>query len=569
MKTVIVGAVGEPCPVPVVKATKALRELGEPGTLEVRVDNEIAVQNLTRMAAGNHLPVQAEKKGEHLFVVTMEVAEPVGDAPAEEPALTCVPDARGDLVVAVDSETMGRGSDELGKLLMKSFLFAVSQLPRLPRTVLFYNGGAKLTVEGSESLEDLRNMEAQGVEILTCGTCLNFYGLARSWLCREGHQAMIYLDNAATTRPKPPSVAEAVAAAMNDYGNSGRGTHPEALEAARSIYGVRQALAALFGCSRADRVAFTPNSTMALNIAISGLLGAGDHVISTDLEHNSVLRPLYRLRAQGGAVDFVPADRQGRIDYEDFERLLRPNTKAVVCTHGSNLTGDLMDIQRVGNFCQKHRLLFILDASQTAGVFPIDMERQHISVVCFTGHKSLMGPQGTGGLCVGAGVEIRPFAVGGTGVQSYSETQPEAYPTRLEAGTLNSHGIAGLGASLAFLKRTGWDAVRMHESVLARRFYETVRTIPGVKVYGNFAVQLRAPIVSLNIADLDSSEVADELAERFEIATRPGAHCAPRLHRALGTEDQGAVRFSWSYFNTEAETDAAAEAVRILAAEAV
>ena len=356
---------------------------------------------------------------------------------------------------------------------------------------------------------------------------------------------MIYLDNAATTRPKPPGVAEAVAAAMNDYGNSGRGTHPEALEAARSIYGVRQALAALFGCSRADRVAFTPNSTMALNIAISGLLGAGDHVISTDLEHNSVLRPLYRLRAQGGAVDFVPADRQGRIDYEDFERLLRPNTKAVVCTHGSNLTGDLMDIQRVGNFCQKHRLLFILDASQTAGVFPIDMERQHISVVCFTGHKSLMGPQGTGGLCVGAGVEIRPFAVGGTGVQSYSETQPEAYPTRLEAGTLNSHGIAGLGASLAFLKRTGRDAVRMHESVLARRFYETVRTIPGVKVYGNFAVQLRAPIVSLNIADLDSSEVADELAERFEIATRPGAHCAPRLHRALGTEDQGAVRFSW------------------------
>lgn len=166
-------------------------------------------------------------------------------------------------------------------------------------------------------------------------------------------------------------------------------------------------------------------------------------------------------------------------------------------------------------------------------------------------------------------MEIRPFAVGGTGVQSYSETQPEAYPTRLEAGTLNSHGIAGLGASLAFLKRTGWDAVRTHESVLARRFYETVRTIPGVKVYGNFAVQFRAPIVSLNIADLDSSEVADELAERFEIATRPGAHCAPRLHRALGTEDQGAVRFSWSYFNTEAETDAAAEAVRILAAEAV
>lgn len=177
MKTVIVDAVGEPCPIPVVKATKALRELGEPGTLEVRVDNEIAVQNLTRMAAGNHLPVQAEKKGEHLFVVTMEVAEPVGDAPAEEPALTCVPDTRGDLVVAVDSETMGRGSDELGKLLMKSFLFAVGQLPQLPKTMLFYNGGAKLTVEGSPVLDDLKGLAEQGVEILTCGTCLDHYGI--------------------------------------------------------------------------------------------------------------------------------------------------------------------------------------------------------------------------------------------------------------------------------------------------------------------------------------------------------------------------------------------------------
>ena len=177
MKRVIVDAVGDQCPIPVVKATKALRELREPGILEVRVDNEIAVQNLTRMAAGNRLPVRSEKKGEHLFLVTMEVAEPVGDAPVEEPALSCAPDARGDLVIAVDSETMGRGSDELGKLLMKSFVFAVTQLPKLPKTMLFYNGGAKLTVEGSASLEDLKGLEAQGVKILTCGTCLNFYGL--------------------------------------------------------------------------------------------------------------------------------------------------------------------------------------------------------------------------------------------------------------------------------------------------------------------------------------------------------------------------------------------------------
>lgn len=380
---------------------------------------------------------------------------------------------------------------------------------------------------------------------------------------------MIYLDNAATTRPKPIGVAEAVTEAMMSWGNCGRGAHDDALSAARTVFAVRQRLADLLGCPRADRVAFTPNSTMALNIAIGGLLGPGDHVISTDLEHNSVLRPLYRLRAQGAAVDFVPADRRGRIDYDGFERLLRPDTRAVVCTHASNLTGDMVDIGRVGEFCRKHGLLFILDASQTAGVFPIDMAAQHIDVVCFTGHKSLLGPQGTGGLCVGEGVDIRPFAVGGTGVQSFLETQPEEYPTRLEAGTLNSHGIAGLGAALAYIEETGMDAIRAHEAALARRFYEAVRDLPGVTVYGDFDAAERASIVTLNIADLDSAEVSDELAERFGVATRPGAHCAPRLHRALGTAEQGAVRFSWGWANTAAETDAAAEAVRVLAEEAL
>ena len=290
-------------------------------------------------------------------------------------------------------------------------------------------------------------------------------------------------------------------------------------------------------------------------------------MISTDLEHNSVLRPLYRLRQQGAVVDFVPADRRGQIDYDDFERLLRSDTKAVVCTHASNLTGDMVDIGRVGDFCRAHGLLFILDASQTAGVFPIDMEQQHIDVVCFTGHKSLLGPQGTGGLCIREGVDIRPFAVGGTGVQSYLETQPMEYPTRLEAGTLNSHGLAGLGAALEFLEKIGIDAIRAHETALAHRFYETVRQIPGVTVYGDHSKAERAPVVALNIGDYESGEVADELAERFGIATRPGAHCAPRMHRALGTTGQGAVRFSWSYFNTEEETDAAADAVRILATE--
>lgn len=379
---------------------------------------------------------------------------------------------------------------------------------------------------------------------------------------------MIYLDNAATTRQKPPAVAQAVLEALSSYGNCGRGGHEGALSAARTIYETREKLADLLGCPRADHVCFTQNSTQALNIAISGLLSPEDHILSTDLEHNSVLRPLYRLRERGAGVDFVPADRRGRLDYGAFERLLRPETRAVVCTHASNLTGDVVDIAFVGRFARAHGLLFLLDASQTAGVLSIDMAALGADVVCFTGHKSLMGPQGTGGLCLREGLEIRPFAVGGTGVQSYSEAQPAEYPTRLEAGTLNGHGLAGLSAALDFLNETGAETVHAHEDALARRFYKAVRDLPGVTVYGDPAAPLRAPIVTLNIGNLDSAEVSDELAERFAVATRPGAHCAPRLHRALGTTDQGAVRFSWSWFNTEAETDAAAEAVAILAREA-
>ena len=380
---------------------------------------------------------------------------------------------------------------------------------------------------------------------------------------------MIYLDNAATTRTKPPAVAQAVLEALSSYGNCGRGGHQGALSAARAIYETREKIAALLGCPRADHVCFTQNSTQALNIAVCGLLGPGDHVISTDLEHNSVLRPLYRLRDAGAAVDFVPADSRGRLDYCGFERLLRPETKAIVCTHASNLTGDAVDIARVGRFAREHGLLFILDASQTAGVLPIDLAAMGIDVVCFTGHKSLMGPQGTGGLCLREGLEVRPFTVGGTGVQSYSEAQPGEYPTRLEAGTLNGHGLAGLSAALDFLSETGIARIHAHEDALARRFYKAVRDLPGVTVYGDFSAPVRAPVVTLNIGDFDSAEVSDELAERFGIATRPGAHCAPRLHRALGTEEQGAVRFSWSYFNTEEETAAAAEAVRVLAREAL
>ena len=376
---------------------------------------------------------------------------------------------------------------------------------------------------------------------------------------------MIYLDNAATTLRKPPQVIDAVARAMGSFGNSARGTHEGALTASRTIYDTRCKLAALFGCPRPDHVAFTANSTEALNIAIHGLVRPGDHVLSTDLEHNSVLRPLYRLRDERGvALDFVPADRQGRIDYADLERLLRPETRAIVCTHASNLTGDAVDLARVGELAHAHGVLLVVDASQSAGVLPIDMEQMHIDVLCFTGHKSLMGPQGTGGLCVREGVDISPWKVGGTGVQTYLHEQPEQMPTRLEAGTLNGHGIAGLNAALDFLQETGVEAIHAHEMALLRRFVAGVKKNPGVALYGDFDHE-RTAVAALNIGDMDSGEVSDILSEDYGIATRPGAHCAPRLHEALGTEEQGAVRFSFGWYNTEEEADAAVNALREIA----
>lgn len=376
---------------------------------------------------------------------------------------------------------------------------------------------------------------------------------------------MIYLDNAATTLQKPPCVIDAVVSAMQTMGNSGRAAHGGSLSASRTIFRAREAAAALFGCARADHVCFTANSTQALNIAISGLFCPGDHVLSTDLEHNSVLRPLYREQSRGVAVSFLPADRRGCIDYADFERLLQPNTRAVVCTAGSNLTGNLLDLTRIGAFCAAHGLLLVVDASQTAGVFPIDMQTQNISVLCFTGHKSLMGPQGTGGLCVAEGVDIRPWCVGGTGVQTFLQTQPPQYPTRLEAGTCNGHGLAGLLAALEFIKGTGPDAIRAHETALMQQFYAGVSAIEGVTVYGDFSAAARAPVVTLNIRDYESSAVADELAEVYDIAVRAGAHCAPRMHAALGTAEQGAVRFSFGYYNTEQDVDAAIRAIREIA----
>lgn len=379
---------------------------------------------------------------------------------------------------------------------------------------------------------------------------------------------MIYLDNAATTLKKPQCVIDAVCAAMGSMGNASRGAHGGSLHASRIVYETREKLARLFGCVRPDHVVFTANSTEALNIAIRGAIPPGSHVITTDLEHNSVLRPLHLMASeQGVRLSFVPADRQGRVKIEDFERLIGSDTRAIVCTHASNLTGNTIDIAAVGAIAKRHGLLFIVDASQSAGTMEIDMEKMGIDILCFTGHKGLMGPQGVGGLCVREGTEIRPFKVGGSGVQSYSKTHPTEMPTALEAGTLNSHGIAGLSAALDYLFEIGVEEIGRKENALMRRFYDGVANVPGVTVYGDFAAEKRGAIVTLNIGEYDSGAVSDELSEVYDIATRAGAHCAPRMHEALGTVEQGTVRFSFSWFNTEEEVDTAIRAVRELATE--
>ena len=392
---------------------------------------------------------------------------------------------------------------------------------------------------------------------------------------------MLYLDNAATTFPKPPSVLSAMRECCAKYcGNPGRGGHTLSMRASETVYSCREALAEQFGSGHPENTVFTLNATAALNLAVKGLAEAGDHILISDIEHNAVRRPVDALA------------REGRIRYDVFpsyaadpelteEKILegircriRPETRLLVCTHASNLTGDLLDAARIAKIAHAHGALLILDASQTAGAIPIDMTALGVDVLCFTGHKGLMGPQGTGGLCIApraelrplvSGVDIRPLLRGGSGVHSFDREQPQDYPTRLEAGTLNSHGIAGLEAAADYLLTQGVETVEQTERALMQRFYEGVRRIDGITVYGDFSLPRRAAIVALNLRDWDSAEVSDALYTDYGIATRPGAHCAPRLHQALGTTAQGAVRFSFSAFNTEAEVDAAIRAVRELA----
>ncbi|MBR5596106.1 MAG: aminotransferase class V-fold PLP-dependent enzyme [Lachnospiraceae bacterium] len=373
---------------------------------------------------------------------------------------------------------------------------------------------------------------------------------------------MIYLDNAATTMKKPKSVINAVCHAMESLGNSGRGVHDATLDASRIIFQTRRKLAKLIGAGSPNEIVFTMNSTESLNIAMKGLLQPGDHVITTQLEHNSVLRPLYEMEKVGVELTFISVDLLGNPVYEEIPSSIRENTKAVVMTHGSNLTGNVVDIERVGKMTKEANILFIVDASQTAGFLDIDVKKMGVDVLCFTGHKSLLGPQGTGGMYVRSGLEVRPLLTGGSGILTFEKEHPVRMPEALEAGTANGHGLAGLQAALDFIQEEGLENIRKKEGELMWLFYYAVKEISQITVYGDFTGKLRCPIVSLNIGNIPSSKISDKLAQEYDIATRSGGHCAPLMHEVLGTKEQGAVRFSFSYFNTKEDVERAVKAIR-------
>lgn len=379
---------------------------------------------------------------------------------------------------------------------------------------------------------------------------------------------MIYLDNAATTLHKPPQVEQAMLEALRTAGNPGRGAHEPTLHASRLVYAARCAISKLLNAPDPSCIAFAANATQALNTALGGLFAPGDHIITTVCEHNSVLRALYRLRDQEGVqLSFAGVDEKGRLQYDGWQGLIQPNTKAVVVTCASNVTGNGTDLARVSEFAHRNGLLLIVDAAQTAGAQPVDVQALDIDVLCFTGHKALLGPQGTGGLYVRPGLSVRPLVVGGSGVHSFDERHPAQMPTALEAGTLNVPGLAGLCSGVEWILAQGVETLCAQESALAALFYERIRDLPNVTLYGDPEMAPRAPIVALNIGNEDSARIADILWEDYGICVRAGAHCAPLMHKALGTVQQGVVRFSFSHFNTEEEVLLAAGAVRDLAQE--
>ncbi len=365
----------------------------------------------------------------------------------------------------------------------------------------------------------------------------------------------VYLDNAATSFPKPAAVAETMARLLDTTALSpGRAAHRYSLAAGRVIFAARETLAALFGCRDSSRIVFTNNVTTSLNIGLQGLLRPGDHVITTGMEHNSVMRPLRLLeRLRGIRLSFLPTAATGEVDVDALPRLLASDTRLIVVNHLSNVTGSLVDLATLARF--KGDALLMVDAAQSAGSEAIDVTAQGIDFLAFTGHKSLFGPTGTGGFYLRPGIVLPPLVVGGTGSNSEHEVQPDFAPDAYEAGTPNTLGIAGLAAGVAFVRETGLAAIRRHEETLTTRLLDGLGQIPGLTVYGPGPGPHRGPVVSIRLAGISVSDLAFALDRDHGILGRGGLHCAPAAHRSIATYPEGTLRLSLGYFNTEAEID--------------
>lgn len=379
---------------------------------------------------------------------------------------------------------------------------------------------------------------------------------------------MIYLDNAATTWPKPESVLSAMADVVKNKGaNPGRGGHKMALAAGRVIYEARETIAELFGINNPTQVVFTANATEGLNLGIKGFLKDGDHVITSSIEHNSVARPIQRMYDNGVEKTEIACDKEGFLKPKDVEEAIKENTRLIVLTHASNVTGTILPIKEIGAIARKRGVTFMIDAAQTAGFLNINVEEMNIDMLAFPGHKGLYGPQGTGGLYIREGIELVPLIEGGTGSNSEALYQPEFLPDRYESGTPNTVGVAGLQAGVSFLQKEGLAFVRERETYLLRKLIEGLRNIKNVIIYGSGDVSKQVPVVAFNFVGQDSSEVAYVLDHVFQICTRPGLHCAPSVHGNIGTLEQGAVRISLSVFNSEKEIDNTLEALNKIAKE--
>lgn len=377
---------------------------------------------------------------------------------------------------------------------------------------------------------------------------------------------MIYLDNAATTFPKPEAVYNAMMDCMKNYcANPGRAGHKLAMKAAREIYDTRENIAKLFNIDNPMNIVFTNNATDSLNLAIKGVVNKGDHIITTSMEHNSVIRPIKALEKVGVENTIVQCDEQGFLNIDDLEKAIKPNTKLIVTTHASNVCGTLIDIKSISEIANKHNILYLIDASQTVGVYDIDLKDIKADMLAAPGHKGLLGPQGTGILYIREGLNIDILKEGGTGSRSEDLFQPDLLPDKYESGTHNTPGIVGLNEGVKFIFKEGIDKIKEHEEELCKYMLERLEEVPNIRIYGPKDANKRASVISINIGNMDSGEITFLLDSEYDIATRSGIHCAPLAHKTLGTLEQGAVRFSIGYFNTKEEIDKAINALKEIA----